>query len=347
MAAASRSAPAGRSCCSTAPRAGSRGCAGWCSSAPCSRWSVCGGAAVAPARAAAGCPRSPRARDRRLPGRAGRLHRADDHDRAHRLDPVRRAELGVAASAARAACPAAPACAARGGRPAGCWLAGGADRRPTGGRIGGGRRRAPAVRRRPAPLWSRRSSRRRAATAGSRPTSGSQNAATLELATGGDPVMAIGGFNSEGGHLSLAQFSATWTPANPLLHRLERAAARGGAGAAAGAGGGGLRGGGPPRAAGGAPNGATGRRAKRVGDRRAGGPITGATGAGRGAGGFARCGTSRARRARHRSRWLQRQLDHELGQGALQERDDRRPDRLRPETGEMTHTESPDRIFTV
>jgi 4-amino-4-deoxy-L-arabinose transferase-like glycosyltransferase len=37
-------------------------------------------------------------------------------------------------------------------------------------------------------------------------TDGSQNAATLELADGGDPVMAIGGFDNEGGHLSLAQF---------------------------------------------------------------------------------------------------------------------------------------------
>jgi 4-amino-4-deoxy-L-arabinose transferase-like glycosyltransferase len=37
-------------------------------------------------------------------------------------------------------------------------------------------------------------------------TDGSQNAATLELASGGEPVMAIGGFNNEGGHLSLAQF---------------------------------------------------------------------------------------------------------------------------------------------
>ena len=36
--------------------------------------------------------------------------------------------------------------------------------------------------------------------------SGSQSAASLELATGGDPVMAIGGFSGEGGHLSLAQF---------------------------------------------------------------------------------------------------------------------------------------------
>jgi hypothetical protein len=38
--------------------------------------------------------------------------------------------------------------------------------------------------------------------------SGSQSAASLELATGGDPVMAIGGFNNEGGHLTLAQFKS-------------------------------------------------------------------------------------------------------------------------------------------
>ena len=37
-------------------------------------------------------------------------------------------------------------------------------------------------------------------------TSGSQSAASLELATGGVPVMAIGGFNNQGGNLSLAQF---------------------------------------------------------------------------------------------------------------------------------------------
>jgi len=36
-------------------------------------------------------------------------------------------------------------------------------------------------------------------------TSGSQNAATLELATG-EPVMAIGGFSNQGGNLSLAEF---------------------------------------------------------------------------------------------------------------------------------------------
>lgn len=37
-------------------------------------------------------------------------------------------------------------------------------------------------------------------------TSGSQSAASLELATGGDPVMAIGGFNGQGGNLSLKAF---------------------------------------------------------------------------------------------------------------------------------------------
>ena len=35
--------------------------------------------------------------------------------------------------------------------------------------------------------------------------SGSETAASLELATGGEPVMAIGGFNNQGGNLSLAQ----------------------------------------------------------------------------------------------------------------------------------------------
>ncbi len=38
--------------------------------------------------------------------------------------------------------------------------------------------------------------------------SGSQAAASLELGTGGEPVMAIGGFNNQGGNLSLAQFKA-------------------------------------------------------------------------------------------------------------------------------------------
>jgi hypothetical protein len=39
-------------------------------------------------------------------------------------------------------------------------------------------------------------------------TSGSQSAASIELATGGDPVMAIGGFDGEGGDLSLKAFEA-------------------------------------------------------------------------------------------------------------------------------------------
>jgi len=38
--------------------------------------------------------------------------------------------------------------------------------------------------------------------------SGSQSAASLELATGGQPVMAIGGFDNEGGNLTLAQFKS-------------------------------------------------------------------------------------------------------------------------------------------
>jgi 4-amino-4-deoxy-L-arabinose transferase-like glycosyltransferase len=37
-------------------------------------------------------------------------------------------------------------------------------------------------------------------------TSGSQSAASDELATGGDPVMAIGGFSGEGGNITLSQF---------------------------------------------------------------------------------------------------------------------------------------------
>jgi 4-amino-4-deoxy-L-arabinose transferase-like glycosyltransferase len=37
-------------------------------------------------------------------------------------------------------------------------------------------------------------------------TDGSQSAASLELGIGGDPVMAIGGFNGQGGNITLAQF---------------------------------------------------------------------------------------------------------------------------------------------
>jgi hypothetical protein len=38
--------------------------------------------------------------------------------------------------------------------------------------------------------------------------SGSQTAASIELASGGDPVMAIGGFNDNGGNLTLAAFES-------------------------------------------------------------------------------------------------------------------------------------------
>ena len=65
-------------------------------------------------------------------------------------------------------------------------------------------------------------------------TSGSQTAASLELATGGDPVMAIGGFNNEGGNLSLAQFEAVRQGGrHPLLHRLGGGAGGGPGGPAA------------------------------------------------------------------------------------------------------------------
>ena len=37
---------------------------------------------------------------------------------------------------------------------------------------------------------------------------GSQSAASIELSTGGEPVMAIGGFSGQGGNLTLAQFKA-------------------------------------------------------------------------------------------------------------------------------------------
>ena len=56
--------------------------------------------------------------------------------------------------------------------------------------------------------------------------SGSQTPASLELATGGEPVMAIGGFNNEGGNLTLAQFERYVARGrDPLLHRLHGAGA--------------------------------------------------------------------------------------------------------------------------
>lgn len=60
-------------------------------------------------------------------------------------------------------------------------------------------------------------------------TSGSQSAASLELATGGEPVMAIGGCSGQGGELTLAQFQ-TYAKAGGIHYYI----ASDGAGAGAG-----------------------------------------------------------------------------------------------------------------
>ncbi len=65
-------------------------------------------------------------------------------------------------------------------------------------------------------------------------TSGSSNAASLELATGGDPVMAIGGFNDNGGRLSLSAFERY--VAEREIHYYIASGSSGGPGGAAGAG---------------------------------------------------------------------------------------------------------------
>jgi 4-amino-4-deoxy-L-arabinose transferase-like glycosyltransferase len=67
--------------------------------------------------------------------------------------------------------------------------------------------------------------------------SGSQNAASLELGTGGEPVMAIGGFNNQGGNLSLAQFK-TYVEKGEIHYYIAS-----GSGGGAGPGGGGPGGG--------------------------------------------------------------------------------------------------------
>jgi hypothetical protein len=84
----------------------------------------------------------------------------------------------------------------RGGRPPG--FSGGAPRFAGGGAGAGGASVSAGLVR---ALESTAGSYRWVAT-----TSGSTSAADYELATGGDPVMAIGGFNNNGGELSLAQF---------------------------------------------------------------------------------------------------------------------------------------------
>jgi len=60
-------------------------------------------------------------------------------------------------------------------------------------------------------------------------TSGSQSAASLELATGGVPVMAIGGFNNQGGNITLAQFEA-YVKAGDIHYYLASGAGFGGGG---------------------------------------------------------------------------------------------------------------------
>jgi len=68
-------------------------------------------------------------------------------------------------------------------------------------------------------------------------TSGSQSAASLELATGGDPVMAIGGFSGQGGNLSLAQFEA-YVKAGDIHYYIASGGGGGFGGGAGGPGGG-------------------------------------------------------------------------------------------------------------
>ncbi len=62
-------------------------------------------------------------------------------------------------------------------------------------------------------------------------TSGLQSAAALELATGGAPVIAIGGFSGQGGELTLAQFES-YVTAGDIHYYI----ASGGGGPGAGAG---------------------------------------------------------------------------------------------------------------
>jgi 4-amino-4-deoxy-L-arabinose transferase-like glycosyltransferase len=68
-------------------------------------------------------------------------------------------------------------------------------------------------------------------------TSGSQSAASLELATGGVPVMAIGGFSGQGGNLSLAQFEA-YVKAGDIHYYIASGGGGGFGGGAGGPGGG-------------------------------------------------------------------------------------------------------------
>jgi hypothetical protein len=64
-------------------------------------------------------------------------------------------------------------------------------------------------------------------------TAGSQSAASLELATGGTPMMAIGGFNSEGGNISLKLFKQ-YVARHEIHYYIASSGQGGGPGAAGG-----------------------------------------------------------------------------------------------------------------
>ena len=138
-------------------------------------------------------------------------------------------------------------------------------------------------------------------------TSGSQSAASIELSTGGLPVMAIGGFNNEGGDLTLAQFKAY--VAKGEIHYYIASSGMGGAGGGfpGGGGGGSVARGGTPR-----PEVRRPRPAAGPSLRRRSGTARGATVAAGGGMGDGRLDHA----------------DHHLGQGPLQEGDDRRRDRV-------------------
>jgi 4-amino-4-deoxy-L-arabinose transferase-like glycosyltransferase len=134
------------------------------------------------------------------------------------------------------------------GKPAGAGLAGGG-----GGATGGGTQSVSSALKKA--LEADSGSYRWVAA-----VSGSQSAASLELATGGAPVMAIGGFNNEGGNLSLAQFKR-YVAKGEIHYYLAGAAQSLFSGGQSGAGtppGGSALGSGPTGAPGGAPTGARG-----------------------------------------------------------------------------------------
>jgi 4-amino-4-deoxy-L-arabinose transferase-like glycosyltransferase len=113
--------------------------------------------------------------------------------------------------------------------------------------------------------------------------SGSQSAASLELATGGDPVMAIGGFNGEGGHLTLAQFKRDVAAGDIHYYIASTGSGAGGLGAGGSRPGVSSTTGGAPSTTGGAPS-TTGGASSTAGGPPSGvGP--GAGGSGSGAGG--------------------------------------------------------------